>query len=365
MVSNAGNGNYQVLLKSGFNASLGATLKLSPDGMARLKFIAESNSSLASNSGVALTFSNREACEAFLKDFLDKNSAMHKDETGDINHKRYDPSVWLKAAQIRIVDGRSHSFDVGVGAMVTLMNQQITASKSISASATAKATYSNEVKSDIQQNAHGESVTFTRHGRLTLLAAASAGLLDSVEKELTTPKFMAKNASFVVDTVQRYKLETGLQGVLPTSSLEHEFTLGEMKFHHLRDLFLEEYADRQKPENEDFFRDLETCISKLPASAKLVVKHELKPEVLERVRHLFIHARTQDSESARTKAQTEAYELLANDKSYSPASIELKNVKPADLFKDWSPGIGAVQLVRNTSFMRQTAYKSMTIPLPK
>ena len=95
------------------------------------------------------------------------------------------------------------------------------------------------------------------------------------------------------------------------------------------------------------------------------MKCELKADVLARVRELLATSRGQKEEAVREEARKQASALLSSADSYRPARFVVKNVTPADLAHNWSPGLGAVQYARSTSFMRIRNGEPLTIELPE
>ncbi len=360
MVSNLGPNGYQVLLKGGLSGSLGATFKIAVPGAAKLSIPVEGSAGVSGSTGLALTFASREDCEAFVKAFIDSESALH----GEADAPEADPSVWLKASQIRFVHDKTVSGDVGISAMLSLFAAGIPKTPLVlTGSLTTKAAASGEVKQSVEENAHGQSITFSRKGRLTLSASLSVG----VKKDTTlytSPKAAAAKA-FGLDVEQRFKLETGAQGIMPSSGMEYEFSTGGLNSSQIKSLFLPKELRRKIDTDQTFAAAFDTLVSGLPPAAKLVMKCELKADVLARVRELLATSRGQKEEAVREEARKQASALLSSADSYRPARFVVKNVTPADIAHNWSPGLGAVQYARSTSFMRIRNGEPLTIELPE
>lgn len=171
-----------------------------------------------------------------------------------------------------------------------------------------------------------------------------------------------------MDTEQRFKIETGPQGLMPSCRVESEYMIGPLKNAAVHDiarwLLLPATVRSRLSENPAFSDALEKLLRGLPPTARLTVHRTIRSDVLEKTRALFIKARMSGREKEREDALKEAHRLLASFDSYVPVRISIKNVAPSDIAKNWSPGLAAFQYARNASFSRIRTDAPLSIPLP-
>ena len=360
-VCNVGRGCYQVMLKGGLAASIGATMKIAVPGTGS-KAIVGGNTGHRGEHGLALTFASERDCEAFLNVFMRPDSGLHPD-----SYERPEAAVLLAATQIRFIDGRTVSADASVGLTTSIFQRALGHGVVASGSATASLTLGGEVTRQVEQNAWGETTTFSLKGRAALAGNVSMGLVHGTTM-LGSSKATVAKASFL-DVEQRFKLATGAQGLLPSSCMETECMIGPLKgglTQEVARLLLLPAAVRERMDKDPAFSSaFEKLMSGLPPTARLTVHRELKPSVLEEARGLFIRARMTTDETARSAALQQAHDLLASFESYTPVRLSIKNVTPADISRNWSPGLGAFQYARNTSLARFRTSEPLTIPLPQ
>lgn len=359
-VCNVGNGCYQVLLKGGLAAALGATMKAGIPGTP-MTLVAGGNVSGRGEKGLALTFRNQKDCETFLNAFMKPDSALH-DKAGE-----YDPSVWLSASQIRFIEGRTISSDLSVGVMDSLFKKALGDGFAGTGSGLVSVALAGDMTRRVEHNATGETVTLSVKGRATLAASVSLGVVHGTISA-GSPK-TTKAGATSMDLEQRFKVVTGPQGLMPACCAETECMVGPLKKGLIHDItrWLMLPADVcSSIGNDAAFSDaFERLINDLPPTAKLVVHRDIRPEVLTQARELLTRARMSEKADVRQKALEEAHRLLASFDSYVPTRINVMNVAPADIAKNWSPGLGAFQYARRTTFSRLRSSAPLTIPLPK
>lgn len=360
-VCNAGQGCYQVLLKGGLAASIGATMKGSIPGSAG-KVMVGGNIGHKSEHGLALTFSSAGDCEAFLNVFMRPDSGMHLKSS-----EAPDMSTLLAATQIRFIDGGTVSADVSTGITSTLFQTALGHGSVASISGTASLTLAGEMTRQVEQNAWGETTTFSIKGRASLTANAAAGLIHGTTMFSSRKTTVAQGLS--LDLEQRFKLATGPKGLQASCCAETECQIGSLQGGITRDvarLLLLPAAVRQRMEQDTAFCSaFEKLLRGLPPTAKLTVHRDLKPDVLEKARGLFIRARMATDEETRSTALRAAHDLLASLDSYTATRMSIKNVTPASIARNWSPGLGIFQYARNTSLARFRTGESLNIPLPQ
>ena len=360
-VCNMGNGCYQVMLKGGFAASIGATMKIAIPGTSR-KAVVGGNVGSKNEHGLALTFSSARDCEAFLNVFMRPDSGVHLNSP-----KRPESSVLLAATQIRFIDGRTVSADVSVGLTASLFQKALGHGVVASGSGTITLGLAGEVTRQVEQNAWGETTSFSVKGRAALSAATSIGLVHGTTM-LNSRKSAAAQA-MALDFDQRFKVATGPQGLLPSCCSEMECQVGPLKAGITQDiarlLLLPDTVRERMNQDPAFCSAFEKLVRGLPPTARITVHSDLKPSVLEAARGLFIKARMATDETSRNDALQKAHALLASLDSYTPTRLSIKNVTPANIAKNWSPGLGAFQYARNTSLARFSAGAPLVIPLPQ
>ena len=359
-VSNVGNGCYQVMLKGAFAASLGATMKIAVPNTP-LTLVPGGNAGGKLEQGLALTFSNEKDCENFLNAFMNPSSQLHRE------NKSYDPSLWLCASQVRFITGDSVSADASLGLMVSLFGQMLPLKFAASGSSTVALNLAGDISQQVEQNASGETATFSLKGRATLAANFSTGISRG-NVYAGSPKTTLATAS-TIDLEQRFKVVTGPQGIMPSTCAETECMAGPLKRGIMHDvtraLLLPSSVATRLSKDVTFSDAFEKLLRGMPPTARITVHRALKPEVLEESRRLFIEARMATNQDARNAALKKAHELLASLDSYTPTRISIRNVAPADVSRNWSPGLGAFQYARNTSFARINPGEVVSIPLPQ
>ena len=360
-VCNVGNGCYQVMLKGGFAASVGATIKAAIPGTGN-KAVLSGNASHKSEHGLALTFSSAQDCEAFLNVFMRPDSGVHLNSP-----ERPESSVLLAATQIRFIDGRTVSSDVSAGVMMPLFQRALGHGVAASGSGTATLALAGEVTRQVEQNARGETTTLSVKGRATLAAGASVGLVHGTTMLGSRKAGVTQGQS--LDLEQRFKLATGPQGLLPSCCMETECSIGQLKTGITQDivrlLLLPSAVSKCMNQDPAFCSAFEKLMRGLPPTARLTVHRDLKPSVLDAVRGLFIRARMTTDDTTRDSALNEAHSLLASFDSYTPTRLSIKNVVPAAIAKNWSPGLGAFQYARSTTLARFRTGETLNIPLPQ
>ena len=156
---------------------------------------------------------------------------------------------------------------------------------------------------------------------------------------------------------------------MPATCMETECLAGPLKRGVLHDitraLLLPASVSDRILEDVAFSDAFEKLLRGMPPTARVIVRRELKPAVLEEVRRLFIKVRMATDEYTRSTELKRAHSLLATPDSYTPSSISIRNVTPADISRNWSPGLGAFQYARNTSFASLNSGDTLTIPLPQ
>ena len=360
-VSNVGNGCYQVMLKGGLAASLGATMKTAVPGTP-LTLVTGVNATGRDDKGLALTFKNEQDCAAFLNAFMKPDSALHKG-----TKEQYHPSVWLSASQIRFIDGYTVSGDISAGLMDSIFKKMLGRGFVGTGSGVTTMALAGDMTRREEHSATGEAVTFSVKGRVTLSASASLGLVHGTISA-GSPK-TTKVTAETMDIEQRFKVVTGPQGLMPSCCAETECMVGPLKksvMHDITRRLLLPSDVRSRISKDIAFSDaFEKLIRGLPPTAKLIVHRDLRPGALEKARELLTRARMAENTSERQKALEEAHGLLASFDSYVPTRINVVNVAPADIAENWSPGLGAFQYARNTSFLRMRGSAPLTIDLPQ
>ena len=365
-VSNMGNGCYQVLLKGGFAASLGASMKLSLP-VPGLTLSLGGNAGGRSEDGLALTFASQADCENFLISFMKPDSDIHLAP---------DPSpAWLSATQVRFVSGKTVSADAAAAGMYSLFGQALGAGLSVSGSVSLSVDAASGITRQLEQNASGETVTFSVQGKVHAASSLSFGLSHSSEVQGRKITVMAGSpvlnpkVSAEIAMEQRFRITTGPQGVAPSTCLETECSAASFRSVGIRDigrrLLLPKNVRRLMADTPAFADDFTRLMHDLPESARIVVRRVIRPDVLDEVRRHFIAARTASDEKNGSAALKAAHDLLASFDSYTPVSISVRSSDKADISTNWSPGLAMFQYSRNNAFARAKAGPALEIPLPQ
>lgn len=352
-VCNTGGGSYQVIIKGGLASSIGSTIKTAIPGSPVMINVG-ANIRNKNDQGLALGFANANDCENFLNIF------MHPKKEGFSGQSAL--SALTAATQIRFIDGNAVSSDLSLG-IVTSLFQESLGNLAVVGGAMAGLGLGGELTRQTEQNSMGETTTFSMRGKLSVTAAAFAGAISNATA-IITPK-TTKAKSLMLDITQRFKLTSGPKGLMPSSCAETECPVMALKNRLARRMLLPSAVRRQMDENPAFSSALENLINKMPPSASLVIHRALKPSVLEDVRKLFIQARMSTSNTEQDSILKKAHTLLASLDSYTPTHLSVKNAAPSAISRNWSPGLGAFQYVRNTSFARFQTSDPLAIPLPQ
>lgn len=367
MVANLGNGSYQVMLKGGATGSLGATMKF--DLGAGFKAPVGGNLTGKHGEGIALTFTSRADTEAFLLAFMDPKSGLHlkpwekapsaKASPDALRANGYDPSVWLKASQIRFVTDNSVSLDVSVGLMYGAV-KALPLPAALSANAALNFSAQGSLTSSVQQNVHGEEAVFSLKGRITGVESLSGGLIAGGGTKLFSSPLTTQKEVRSVDVEQRFKLVTGEQGIMPQTCMETELSAGSVDHRVFRALFLPPGMSDKISNDPEINRKFTSFLRGLPPSARLTVRYALKPAVLADVRERFLKARLAPAAQRDIMLQ-KIHDLLDDTDSYEAASIQAKALKPVAVSKNWSPGLGHAQYKRETSFAQFVPLKTLDL----
>jgi len=364
MVSNLGEGGYQVLLKGGMAAALGATIKIPLPGVV-LPLDGDVHGD--KEKGIALTFTCREDCEAFVAAFMDKEAGLasaDKKHAGEAQpEKNYDPYIWRKASQIRFVHGGSVGGDIGVGAMFTLFSETLgNAPIKISSALTFKTQVSGGLSQSVEENALGQKITFSRNVNLTQIASIGAGA--TANQNYVTLKGLNKTKAFALAVKQDFALVTGEKGIMPDTAMTYEFGTGGLSGELISHMFMPKDVVKKINADPSFAASFDKLVTGLPPTARLSLKCTLKSSVLSEIRELMARARGMGSDEERHAAQKKVSDLLASSSSYKPDRIVVRNASPKDISKNWSPGLMAFQIARERSFLRLSASAPLEIRLP-
>ena len=364
MVSNLGEGGYQVLLKGGMAAALGATIKIPLPGVI-LPLDGDVHGD--KEKGIALTFTSREDCEAFVTAFMDKEAGLasaDKKHAGEAqSEKNYDPDIWRKASQIRFVHGGSVGGDIGIGAMFTLFSETLgNAPIKISSALTFKTQVSGGLSQSVEENALGQKITFSRNVNLTQIASIGAGA--TANQNYVTLKGLNKTKAFALAVKQDFALVTGEKGIMPDTAMTYEFGTGGLSGELISHMFMPKDVVKKINADPSFAASFDKLVTGLPPTARLSLKCTLKASVLSEIRELMARARGMGSDEERHAAQKKVSDLLASSSSYKPDRIVVRNATPKDISKNWSPGLMAFQIARERSFLRLSASAPLEIRLP-
>lgn len=354
-VTNTGRG-YEVIVKGGLAASIGATIKKTPTG-SNFTFGVGADGSYGHAKGVALTFASREEVERFVKEVLTPGSDL-------TNSKKttYDRSVWLNAADIRVVTDDSVSGNLSLTASykalaLPLDPIQIGSIGNTFALGAALNTGLNAgIKYDTSRtsNAKGETFTARLTGTVMLTAGAAVSVTDVVTEGQSVVGKISKaqpalTAALSVVATNEHRLVTNEKGVDPSTSLTTSLVLN-ASFRSkplLRKIFSGADIEKLRNTNPAFETEVERLLGNLPAGANVVVKRTLTREAHQQIQSELVLAKT-GTQAERNAHIEKARKLLASGDSYKPVKLSVVYRKPTALSKH-TPGIACLQIARNHS----------------
>ncbi len=352
-VTNVGGGSYQVILKGKDITSLGAKMKL-PAGPV-VGFV-EGGVGGEGEKGLALTFPSQESCEAFLKDFMNKDTDLH-------GYQDAASQSWRNAVDVRFVSGTQVSANIAGGVMGTLLSAKLSEVDTAALSAVASVRFSGEVSLKNERNAHGETVVLSRKGAVMLAAGASVGLTH--EKKLFGSPALSTGTGAAMDIDQRFKVVTTDKGLSAATCVETEFGRGTLSAHGLRHLMLPAALTDAIKKDVAFADALDDVLNGLPPTARLVLQRKIKPEVLAQARQLMVEARHAPTEKDAKAKLDAAHDLLTRFDSYTPHKLVVKSAGQTMLGRGWSPGFSFLQVSRRATLTSFGAKASLEIALPE
>ena len=339
-VVNLGNGAYQVLLKgrTAVNVAVGLGISL-PHG-----FSAKAGAGVGGDhsQGVALRFSGMEDCRAFLDAFMDSESGLAD--------KARNRSLWLRAAQIRFINGSEISGNASLALTHTLFAQKLSASQSATISGTASLAFSGKVNQTLEENTHGETAVFERAGTARVGLAVTTGVMNAEKHTMSNINPLARSAGFSFDMLQRFKVSTGSKGLMPDTCMELECARGDEHVLHRLDSLLPEEVRTRISSEPALLDSVQRALKKAPPTARVVAHYDLKPGLLEELRSRFVEARHAgvDKQEEILKA---IHDRLASRESYEPTRLSVRLNRPAPISKSYSPGVGGIKLVRANTML--------------
>ena len=352
-VLNKGKGAYQVMLKGKDVTELSAKLKI-PIG----QYIGtvEAGGSGSSECGLAFTFPSKESCEAFLKDFMRKESDLHSSQSAASDS-------WRSAVDVRFLNGRGGSGNMTLGLMKTMLGRKVGEETSISLSGVTSLNFSGGVNVDSESSAHGETVTLSRKGSITFSRVLSGGVTHG--EALFGSPLANKGIGFKIDLDQRFKVVTNEKGLADTTCVETEFGRGTLSVRGLRHALLPSDLLEAIKKDVTFSDALDDVLNGLPRTARLVVHRKIKPAVLTRARQLMVDARLASTEEQSKAKLDAAHRLLARFDSYTPDKLIVKNAGPQKLGQGWSPGFAMLQMSRRGTVTSLNSSPALEIRLPE
>lgn len=347
-VANLGGGAYQVLLKghSAVNVAAALNIPLAAGFSAKVGAGVGGEASR----GVALHFSGVEDCRAFLDAFMNPESGLAAPAgKGDQVGAR---ELWLKADQIRFVNGSEVSANASLAASHALFSQRISAAKTLALTGTASLALAGKVRQTLEENAQGETAVFERSGSVRAGLAATTGVKDSGKGTLSNINPLSLGAGAGFDMLQRFRVSTGPKGLMPDTCMELECGRGERLALRRLGVLLPEETRSRILEDPELIDKLQRTLQKAPPTARLVAHYDLKPGLLEELRGRFIAAR-RAGEGEREAILADIHTRLADRESYEPSRISVRFGKSSPISKSYSPGLGHLRVIRSNT-MRNT-----------
>ena len=395
-------GSYTVILKGTASAALGASYKVGGNTMGTFG----GKVGTQGFDGISLTFSNGRDTEEFLKAFMDPESPLHPQPenipldrfearrpvlpktTPGAKQGKYDPAVWLKASQIKFIDGKGVSVDITATLTQSLFKERLGESIfAATGSSSGTLALHGDLRWSHEQNTQGTAVkaegTFLAKG---IVSAFSPGIAMGKNTLANSPLLMPSAPLPPANINFTYDIQYGEQGVMPSttheldvplSHLSTDLALGWLLPANASEAMKTAFRDAlrqsvgrvtpKKPLDPGFIDELfrkhssiegaahiaqsiARTLYGLPPSMRVTIKRPIKPEVLKEVRQLAVQARLA-SGLEQTKLQLRMHALLASPASYRAAFLVVKRTEAEKVSHNWSPGLGFVQFKRNHSFM--------------
>ena len=339
-VSNMGGGIYQVLLKgrAAVNVAAGLNIPLA----AGFSVKAGAGMGGERSQGVALRFTGEENCRAFLEAFMDSESGL--------SDRMRNRELWLKADQIRFVNGSEVSANASLTASHALFSQKLGATRVLALTGTASLAFSGRVRQTLEESTHGETAVFERSGSVQAGFAASTGVKDSERASLSNVNPLARSTGAGFDMLQRFRVSTGRKGLMSDTCMELE--CGNDRHQSLQRLRVLLPGESRAGVLRDpaLFDRVRRALQKAPPSARLVAHYELKPGLLEELRGRFIEAR-RAGDGRREELLNGIHERLASRDSYEPTRLIVRMNRPSPISKSYSPGLGGMRIVRSNTML--------------
>lgn len=346
---------YQVLLKDKafVSAALSGRLGLG-HGLALSGTVGASGDKME---GLALDFKDSAACQRFLRDFMDHDSALHeKDTAASIDVGGEHPS-WLDADQIRFLDGRGGSVNASLGLNLTLFTRFLDEEKqhALSGAASVTASAKGNFSTEVERSSQGETVTVSSTFMASVAVGLSgslvnAGVGDSSLGALTTAKHLNAAKVQTIDITEKLKVSTDGTGLSAKTCRDYEY--GGLGLRHgafLNNLpqELRERLEHDLPTMEK----LKEAQARATPMTKMSVHWNITPEALDKARTLMMQARHSAPDQSEALLH-EAHALLAARSSYTPTRITIQNTVRRQVGHNYSPGLGFIKLARTNHMLR-------------
>ena len=349
-VSNLGDGAYQVLLKGHSAINMAAALNIPLAAGFNVKVGAGGGGE--GSQGVALRFSGAEDCGAFLKAFMNPESGLaNPADKGDQARAR---ELWLKADQIRFVNGREVSANAVLAASHALFSQKLIAAKSLALTGTVSLAFSGAVRQTLEENTQGETAIFECSGSVRFGLGLGLSMKDGRKATMSNINPLSGSVGTEFEALQRFRVSTGPKGLMPDTCMELECGRGEHLALRRLGVLLPEDARARILEEPELNDKLQRILQKAPPTARLVAHYDLKPDVLEELRSRFIEAR-RAGEGEGKAILADIHTRLKDRESYELSRISVRTSKPSPISRSYSPGMGHMQLVRSNTMRNMDA----------
>lgn len=356
-VFNTGKNTYQVILKGKNMASVAASLNIPVPAGFLVNVTAGAGGERSK--GLALTFANEASCRNFLEAFIDPSGQSSEQPQLPPNPSR----LWKDATQVHFVDGRGVSANLSLSVSHTLFQHKL-AGSSLTAKVlgAASLSFAGGLNQTVETNAQGETAVFERYGSVSVGLSASTSVGNSDTARSIGFKNMGKSVSAQAEMTQRFKLSTGPEGIASKTCMEMECSKGSLTTEDLIEILLPPKLHNVMKDNQLLYGDVWSALSQAPPTARLKVRWDITPQVLNEVRSLFVQARRAPDDSTQKALKDKAHDLLASSDSYEPVTFSVSTAKPRSMRKTHSVNMGPLYIVRENALLDS---RTNSIDLPR
>lgn len=364
-VANAGDGAFNVTLKSDDMYNIGLSMGLATGPLAYAGV--SSGVSLDKAQGIFLRFPDQKSCEAFLNEFMNPDSTVH--ESGRANRS------WLQAEDVRLLSGSTVSASIGASFSAVSFSHRLIEEdeegKAVTASFelfSAGFKASKEVSHSTTHNAHGATDTFrqvfTRAGAVSVMQVGvsedlgehSETVAEIVDVSMGRSADLAgtevySKAGASLSVALEYNIVTGNRGLMGDTSMVLDMPVMGQSLDKALELFHLTDVQRQTILSDPA---IQSAWDGATPGSTVKLTFNLRGEALDKARGLAISART--AEGAERQALQDQYNtLLKQSDSYAPARLTISSSEKQDVSDGLSSLLTYVPL-----FTRQASFAGLS-----